>query len=86
MAIISLSTKKQKTVKDTHALDFSHLFSLSSLFISEFDINKYNKSIIHNKDKPKSSATKPSILIIPMETQAGNLVQLSYGVREGARL
>lgn len=45
-------------------LIFFCLFPLSSLFISEFEINKYEKSIIHNKDKQtKNPAIKPSILI-----------------------
>lgn len=47
-----------------HLIFFLCLFPLSSLFVSEFDINKYKKSIIHNKDKQtKNPAMKPSILI-----------------------
>lgn len=77
---------RNRTVKDTHALDFFHLFPSSSLFISELILTNTTKSIIHNQDKPKGSATKPCIVIIPTETEAGDLVQLSFGVKEGTRL
>lgn len=78
VSIISmLINEKQKTVKDTHALDFFCLFPLSSLFISEFDINKYKKASFTTKiNKPKNPATKPSILISIKKKQADDLVQL----------
>lgn len=59
-----LLNDKQEMVKDTHALDFFCLFPLSSLFISEFDINKYKKkSIIHNKDTNQKSCNETYIRV-----------------------
>lgn len=47
---------------------FAFLFP-SSLFIGESDINKYEKSIIHNKEKQtKNPAIKPSVLISVRKT------------------
>lgn len=53
---------RNRIVKDTHALDFSHLFPLSSLFISEFDINKYNKKH-HSQKKINQKALQQNLAL-----------------------
>lgn len=63
-------------VKDTHALDFFCLFPLSSLFVSEFDINKYKKKAsFTTKIQTKNPAMKPTF--VSRKQPGDDLVQLS---------